>query len=191
MEETGGSGADIVIEAVGRPTSVIPRGKLEVLSRARKPTPKGWVGDALGQSATNTVEILRGLDGGLFGLFPLGGEGESFGGHKGYGLAVMVGILCASLQNGAFLKDLASKKSDGARQKQHIGHFFLALDIAAFGPVEEFRRTTGDILRALRTSRCAKGAERIFTAGEREWLNEQRIRVGGIPVNATLRRNVQ
>jgi len=172
-------------------TSVVPRGKLEVLSRAEKPTPEGWVGDQHGQTATDTNAILRGLGGGLFGLYPLGGEGESCGGHKGYGLATVVEILSASLQRGAFLKDLASTKSDGSQQKQNIGHFFLALDIEAFGPVDEFLHTTGDILRGLRTSRHADGAEQIFTAGEKEWLNERRIRVEGIPINRNLQRDLR
>jgi L-2-hydroxycarboxylate dehydrogenase (NAD+) len=172
-------------------TSVVPRGKLEVLSREEKPTPKGWVGDASGQPATDTNRILQGLDQGLFGLFPLGGDGEFHGGHKGYGLATVVEILCASLQHGAFLKDVASKRPDGSHRVQNIGHFFLALDIAAFGPVEEFRRTTGDILRTLRSAKRAEGADRIFTAGEKEWLNEQRIREEGIPVNANLQRDLR
>ena len=104
---------------------------------------------------------------------------------------MVVEILCASLQRGAFLKDLASTKSDGSQQKQNIGHFFLALDIEAFGPADEFLRTTGDILRELRTSRRADGAEQIFTAGEKEWLNERRIQIEGIPINPNLQRNLR
>ena len=172
-------------------TSIVPRGKLEVLSRAEKPTPAGWVGNQHGRSATDTDEILGGMNAGRFGLFPLGGAGESFGGHKGYGLAILVEVLCASLQSGAFLKDLASKKPDGSTRKQNLGHFFLAIDIAAFGPVDEFRRTTGDIVRQLRAARRAEGEERIYTAGEKEWENEARVRREGIPVNPNLRRNLE
>ena len=172
-------------------TSVVPRGKLEVLSRAERPVPKGWVGNRSGQPATDAAEILGGLNAGLFGLFPLGGPGEGHGGHKGYGLATAIEILCASLQRGAFLKDLASTRPDGSLRKQNIGHFFLALDIEAFGSTDEFRKTTGDILRELRASRPAGGSERIYTAGEKEWLNERRIRVEGIPVNPNLQRDLR
>jgi len=171
-------------------TSIVPRGKLEVLSRAEEPTPQGWVGDHAGQPACDTNAILNGLGEGTFGLFPLGGAGESFGGHKGYGLATVVEILCASLQHGAFLKDLSSKGADGALRKQQIGHFFLAIDIAAFEPVDAFRKRTGDILRALRASRQMEGVERIYTAGEKEWESEARIRRQGIPVNPNLRRTL-
>ncbi len=168
-------------------TSVVPRGKLEVLSRAERPTPVGWVGDAHGRPATETNEILNGFNDGLFGLYPLGGEGEFFGGHKGYGLATMVEILCASLQGGAYLKDLASQNPDGSVRKQNLGHFFLAIDIATFDSPDEFRRTTGSILRQLRASRRVGDQDRIFTAGEKEWENEARIRDQGIPVNSNLR----
>ena len=172
-------------------TSIVPRGKLEVLSRAEKPTPAGWVGDQFGRDATDTNEILSGLNQGLFGLFSLGGAGESLSGHKGYGLAILVEILCASLQGGAFLKDLASRKPDGSTRKQNLGHFFLAIDVGAFGSVDEFRRTTGDIVRQLRAARRAEGEERIYTAGEKEWENEARVRREGIPVNPNLRRNLE
>ncbi len=167
-------------------TSVVPRGKLEVLSRAEKPTPEGWVGDRHGRSATDTDAILGGLNRGLFGLFPLGGPGEEGGGHKGYGLATMVEVLCASLQGGSFLKDLASTRPDGSIRKQNLGHFFLALDIAAFGPVDDFRQITGDIVRTLRSSRRGDGANRIYTAGEKEWENERRIREAGVLINSNL-----
>jgi LDH2 family malate/lactate/ureidoglycolate dehydrogenase len=172
-------------------TSVVPRGKLEVLSRAEEPTPAGWVGDRSGSDATDTDEILHGLNDGLFGLYPLGGAGESFGGHKGYGLATIVEILCASLQGGAFLKDLASRHPDGSVRKQNLGHFFLAIDIAAFGPPESFREITGNIVRRLRAAPRVEGEERIYTAGEKEWENESRIREQGIPVNPNLRCNLE
>jgi len=172
-------------------TSIVPRGKLEVLSRAEKPTPVGWAGDRYGRSVTDTDEILVGLSNGLFGLLPLGGAGEFLGGHKGYGLAIMVEILCASLQGGAFLKDLASRKPDGSMRKQNLGHFFLAIDIAAFGSVDAFRRTSGDIVRGLRAARRAEGDDRIYTAGEKEWENEARVCREGIPVNPNLRRNLE
>ena len=167
-------------------TSVVPRGKLEVLSRAEKATPAGWVGGRDGKPATDTEAILGGLNAGLYGLFPLGGPGEKSGGHKGYGLATIVEILCASLQGGAFLLDLASARPDGTLRKQNLGHFLLAIDIEAFGPIDEFRRTTGEILRSLRGARRADGAERIYTAGEKEWENERRIREEGVPVNPNL-----
>ncbi|MGQ9518066.1 MAG: Ldh family oxidoreductase, partial [Anaerolineae bacterium] len=86
-------------------TSITQRGKIEVLEREEKPAPAGWIINAKGDPVTDPTTILRELDAGNVALLPLGGAGELMGGHKGYGLAVMVEILSASLQGGAFLKD--------------------------------------------------------------------------------------
>ncbi|MEW5827132.1 MAG: Ldh family oxidoreductase [Candidatus Bipolaricaulota bacterium] len=166
-------------------TSAVPRGKLEVASRAGQSMPEGWAATSDGRPSTDTDAVLAGIDAGAYGLLPLGGWGEILGGHKGYGLATMVEILSASLQAGPFLKDLASAGADGSARKQAIGHFFFALDVAAFEDLDAFRKRTGDILRALRSSKPL-GGERIYTAGEKEWENEQRVLSRGIPVNRKL-----
>jgi len=167
-------------------TSVVPRGKLEVLSRAGKAIPTGWVGDPAGNAATDTDVVLAGLNAGEYGLLPLGGLGELLSGHKGYGLATVVEILSASLQAGVFLKDLASFAPDGSARKQQLGHFFLAIDVAAFDEPAAFKKRTGDILRALRATRKVPGHDRIFTAGEKEWEAEGRILARGVPINPKL-----
>lgn len=171
-------------------TSVAPRGKLEVLARAGKPIPEGWVGDTEGRPATDTNAVLAGLNEGAYGLLPLGGLGEFLSGHKGYGLAILVEILSASLQAGAFLKDLASFAPDGAPRKQQLGHFFLAMDVAAFDEPAAFKRRTGDILRALRSAKGVPGQDRIFTAGEKEWEAEGEILACGIPINRKLQEDL-
>lgn len=172
-------------------TSITQRGKIEVLARAEKPTPAGWVIDRQGNLATDTLAILRGIPKGEYAFLPLGGVGEEMGGHKGYGLATMIEILCAALQSGAFLKDLSGFDAEGNPRPHQLGHFFLALDIGHFVPLEEFKRTAGSILRALRASAKAPGAERIYTAGEKAYLREQRIRAQGVPINPRLRRNLR
>jgi len=171
-------------------TSVVPRGKLEVFSRAGKPLPPGWVIDKEGDIATDTDAILKGINAGEFGLLPLGGPGETFSGHKGYGLAMIVEILSASLQAGYFLKDLASFAPDGSARKQRLGHFFMAIDIASFTDPGEFRRTTGEILRKLRSSRKIPNENRIYTAGEKEWEKERETAVNGVPIDDKLRRTL-
>jgi len=167
-------------------TSVVPRGKLEVLSRASKPLPPGWVVDKQGDMATDTDAVLEGLNAGEFGLLPLGGLGETFSGHKGYGLATIVEILSAGLQAGYFLQDLASFAPDGSPRKQRLGHFFMAIDIGVFTDPATFKRTTGDILRRLRASRKLPKESRIYTAGEKEWEREKETAVHGIPINRKL-----
>ncbi len=167
-------------------TSVVPRGKLEVLSRAGTPLPPGWVIDRGGGIATDTDAVLEGLNAGEFGLLPLGGAGETLSGHKGYGFATIVEILSASLQAGCSLQELASFAPDGSPRKQRLGHFFLVIDIGVFTDPTSFRKTTGEILRRLRASRKLPGADRIYTAGEKECERERETASHGIPINPKL-----
>ena len=80
---------------------------------------------------------------------------------------------------------------DGSARPYMLGHFFLALDVAHFVPLEASRRTTGEIMRALQSSRKETGQERIYVAGEKEYENSQRIREAGVPVNRSLRAELQ
>jgi len=172
-------------------TSITQRGKIEVLERAEKAVPEGWVVRADGQPTSDAGALLRGFDAAAAALLPLGGAGERLAGHKGFGLATMVEILSASLQAGAFQKDLLGVAPDGSRRPYMLGHFFLAVDIAHFIPLEESRRITGQILRNLQGSRKEVGAGRIYVAGEKEYEIEQQRRRTGIPLNRSLRKELR
>lgn len=150
-------------------TSIIQRGKVEQWDREGKPMAPGLVIDHEGRTKTDPSEVLRGLIDGTCALAPLGGLGEGTGGYKGYGFATVVEILSASLQQGAFLQQL-SGFADGRKVPHRLGHFFIAIDIESFTDLASFKRTTGDILRELRASKKAPGAERIYTCGEKEHL---------------------
>jgi L-2-hydroxycarboxylate dehydrogenase (NAD+) len=124
-------------------------------------------------------------------MLPLGGAGEETGGYKGYSLSTMVEILCASLGAGAFMKDLLGFAPDGSRRPYMLGHFFLAIDIAHFLPLELSKQITGQIVRDLQNARKAPGEARIYVAGEKEHERQELVRERGIPVNQNLRRDLQ
>ncbi len=172
-------------------TPITQRGKIEVAARAEKPVPEGWVIDAAGKPMTDPVRILADLGKAQAALLPLGGAGEQFAGYKGYSLGVVVEILSASLSGGAFMKDLLGFAEDGSRRPYMLGHFFLAVDIEHFIPLEVSRRITGQIMRDLQNSRKEPGQERIYVAGEKEWEVEEVVRERGVPVNPNLERELQ
>jgi L-2-hydroxycarboxylate dehydrogenase (NAD+) len=172
-------------------TSIIQRGKVEVLARAGKPVTEGWVIDEQGQPMSDPEKILRDMGQATAALLPLGGAGEEFAGYKGYDLATMVEILSAALCGGMFMKDLLGFAEDGSRRPYMLGHFFLALDIEHFVPLEVSRRITGGIMRALQNARKAPGQARIYVAGEKEYEQEKVVRERGVPVNRNLRRELQ
>lgn len=171
-------------------TSVTQRGKIEVYAREGKETSSGLVIDQESRYLTDSKAILEMLTKGTAALVPIGGTGEETGGYKGYGYATVVEILSAALQGGAFLKALLGIEN-GKKVPYQLGHFFMAIDISAFTEPESFKKTTGDILRELRASKKAPGAERIYTAGEKEHLCMQERSKLGIPVNQELQDEIK
>jgi L-2-hydroxycarboxylate dehydrogenase (NAD+) len=167
-------------------TSITQRGKIEVLARAEEPVPEGWVVDAQGNSLTSPHEALEGLSEATAALLPLGGAGESLAGYKGYSLAALVEILSAGLSGGPFMKDLLGFAEDGSRRPYMLGHFFLAIDVEHFVPLDTFRGIVGGIMRGLQSARRLPGEERIYVAGEKEYEMERQVRQRGVPVNPNL-----
>jgi len=172
-------------------TSICQRGKIEVADRAEKPVPEGWVIDADGNPMTDAPTILQNFNDATAALLPLGGAGEAMAGYKGYGLAVMVEILSAALSGGAFMKDILGFNEDGSLRPFMVGHFFLAIDVEHLLPLDVFRSITGGIMRDLQNARKAPGQERIYVAGEKEYLKIQERTQKGIPINPNLRLELQ
>lgn len=171
-------------------TSISQRGKIEHYARINKEMPIGWVIDENGDPVTDPQIALKGFNTGKCALAPLGGIGEELGGYKGYGYATVVEILSAALQGGSFLNQLSGVGPDGKPQPHKLGHFFIAVDINAFIDADEFKKITGDILRELRASKKAKGAERIYTAGEKEYLAFLERSNTGVPLNENVMKSL-
>lgn len=171
-------------------TSIVQRGKVEYYAREGKPTPAGMVVSEEGEALTDSDEILQRLVDGTAALAPLGGIGEELCGYKGYGYAAVVEILSAALSAGPFMKALTGVSADGKPQMYHLGHFFFVVNPDFFVGLDEFKKTAGDICRALRASRKAPGAERIYTAGEKEWLTWCERKGKGVPVGEAVQKEI-
>lgn len=171
-------------------TSATQRGMIEKYAREGKELPKGWVIDHLGYSETDPQKVLKDLIKGSAALTPLGGIGEEMGGHKGYGYATVVEILSSALHAGPYLKALNGIDGNGNKMPYSLGHFFIAIDIEHFIELEKFRKHTGDILRKLRNSQKAPGHDRIYTAGEKEYLIYQEYKDKGAPINDVIMRQI-
>jgi L-2-hydroxycarboxylate dehydrogenase (NAD+) len=164
-------------------TSTVPRGKLEVYDRLEKDLPIGWATDERGLDTTDPGKVLDNLKtraGG--GLLPLGGAGELLGGHKGYGLALLVDILCGVLPGAGYANTIYPKTPEGRPLPADVGHFFGALRIDGFRPLDEFRATMDDIIRRLKKSAKAQGQPRIYIHGEKEQEETGRRTAEGIPL---------
>jgi len=170
-------------------TSVTQRGKLEYYDRTGRAIPAGWAIGRDGRTRTDTHGILEDMPRGRAALLPLGGAGEETAGYKGYGYATVVEILSSALQAGNYMQALSGWR-DGKRAPIELGHFFIAVDVRPFIDPDEFRRRAGEILRALRQSEKSAGAERIYTAGEKEHLAWLERKKRGIPLPAGVQRDM-
>jgi len=168
-------------------TSTVPRGKLETYDRQEKAMPLGWATDEKGIPTTDAHRVLdnfRARRGG--GLLPLGGAGELFSGHKGYGLALLVDILSAVLPGAAYANMVYPKTPQGKPLPANLGHFFGAINVEAFRSVDGFKSAMDDLIRRLKNSPKAEGANRIYIHGEKEYEEAERRTKDGIPLDAKI-----
>lgn len=160
-------------------TTVVTLGKVEVYNKRGKPMPEGWTIDGEGRPCSDAHRMNQSiLAGELGGILPLGGEGETTSGHKGYGLAIMVEALTGVLAQGMLSPEMCGAHGD------HTSHFFMAFDPAMFGDPADIRARMSGYLQALRDSEKAPGYARIYTPGEKAHEAQKDRLQNGIPVEA-------
>jgi LDH2 family malate/lactate/ureidoglycolate dehydrogenase len=161
-------------------TTVVTRGKIEVYEREGKPLPAGWAVGIRGRGTSDAHQLLEDMlyqRGG--GILPLGGEGELFGGHKGYGLAEVVDIMTAILSGGAFGQSVVDSQATSAR----VCHFFGAIRLDLFRDPEEIKSDMDRLLDELERAEPAEGCERVYYAGLKEHEAEAESVRLGVPIS--------
>ena len=161
-------------------TSAVAYGKIEIALRKREPVPKGWIVDKYGRDTTNPQDMI---DGGA--QLPLGSERE-MGGHKGYGLASMVDILCCVLSGanwGPFAPPFALRQEipEGS-VGQGIGHFFGAMEIDGFIDKDAFKKQIDEWIHVFRSTKPAPGTNGPLIPGDPEREAEAIRSKEGIPL---------
>ena len=155
-------------------------GKIEMARRAGSPIPLRWAADRNGAPTTDPNAMIEGG-----ALLPLGSDREG-GGHKGYGLALMVDVLSAVLSGanwGPFVPPFALRQEIPTRSVgKGIGHFFGALRIDAFIDPDEFKSQIDDVVRTLRRTRPAPGTGGPLIPGDPEREAEATRSRDGIPL---------
>lgn len=157
-------------------TSTITRGRIEVAARRGEQLQPSWAIDGGGHPATTPEAALDGA------LLPLGGTEEQ-GGHKGYGLTLLVDILTGVLGGG-----VAGPQIVPLFSPQHgaadLGHTFVVIDPGAIdepGAFEARLEHEIDLLTAARTAADAPG--RVLMPGEPEAQAEQRSAERGVALD--------
>lgn len=158
-------------------TSVTAYGKVKTKAQRGEPMPEGWMIDALGRPLTDPKRAEEGF------LLPIGG-------YKGYGLALIFGLLAGTLNGAAFGRDVIDFNKDD-KTPTNTGQVIVALDIARFSSVESFKRKVDQVIRDFRNSQRMAGVDRIRLPGEQShatWLERS---VAGVPMNDTLFKHLQ
>lgn len=164
--------------ALDMATTTVAVGKLNIARRLGKAIPAGWALDADGAPETDGAAAYAARR-----LTPLGGDRDR-GGHKGYGLATMVEILCAVL-NGAW-SDGPGPDGRPQRTKHDVGHFFLAIDPALVRADGEFEADLDRMIDMLRATPPVDPAQPVLVAGDPEVAATADRRENGVPVAETL-----
>lgn len=161
-------------------TSAVAVGKVETALREGRPIPGGWVSEAGDPPRLDDNDILT------FEapLLPLGGEGVQTGGHKGYGLSLMVELLCGALAGSTLSDRIAGAAGDAPPA---MGHFMGAIDMGGFREPRLVQSDMSATFEVLRDSPKAPGNNRILIHGEPESEAERQSESRGIPVTPAVR----
>jgi len=148
-------------------TTTAAAGKLELAARLEKSIPTGWALDEKAEPTHDPRVAQKARR-----LLPLGGSRDN-GSHKGYGLAILVEILC-----GVLTGTLTALNAD----QDPRGHFFGAIRVDAFRPVTEFKRDMDRLIRELKSSPPIQGQNRVYVAGEIEFETAEERAERGVPL---------
>ena len=155
-------------------TSIAPEGKIRALRTAGKSLPAGWAIDHDGRPITNPAE--------LYG--PPRGAILPFGGHKGFGLALLVDALAGGLSGAGCCAD-----AQAPLEGHGDGVLFVAIRPNAFGV--DFSRQIQQLISHVKSSPPAPGVSEILVPGELEFRRRQRYQREGIPVDDEVWRAVE
>jgi LDH2 family malate/lactate/ureidoglycolate dehydrogenase len=147
--------------------SAVAAGKVGAALERGEPIPDTWLVDENGVPTTDAAAYPNRAT-----LLPMGG-------HKGYGLAVMVEVLAAVLTGASITRDVKSWVLEPDKVTDE-GHAFIAIDIGAMMPRHLFQERVEAMARGIRDSPKAKGAARIYLPGEKEWESREEAMRNGI-----------
>jgi LDH2 family malate/lactate/ureidoglycolate dehydrogenase len=160
--------------------SAVARGRVRAMARDGIPIPLGWAIDKDGRETTDGREAMEGA------VLPIGG-------YKGYGMAVVNEVLAGPLVGALFSfeiarsiqRDAATELSDKTQKAWACGHWLAAIDLSRIVSPDEFKQRVDELIRTLRDSPLAEGAERVYLPGEIEHERKIERRREGIPLPAS------
>ena len=157
-------------------TTVVAYGKVKAKAQRAEMMPEGWMIDREGRPLTDPARANEGF------LLPIGG-------YKGYGLALIFGLLAGTLNGAAMGKDVIDFNADDS-SATNTGQAIVAIDVAAFGDVGAFKADVDKLVRDLRGGRRMSGVDRIWLPGEQSHAKRIAYTRDGIPLAPALLRSL-
>jgi LDH2 family malate/lactate/ureidoglycolate dehydrogenase len=161
-------------------TTVAAYGKVKTKALRGETMPEGWMVDREGKPLTDPKRAEEGM------LLPLGGMEA---GYKGYGLALIIGLLAGTLGGAAMGRQVIDFNHDDS-SVTNTGQAIAAINLAAFGGVDAFKTSVDGLIRDLRGSSRMPGVERILVPGERSHETRAIRTANGIPIDPALLRGL-
>ena len=161
-----GEEAPVVLDMA---TTVAAYGKVKAKAKRGEMMPEGWMIDRQGKPLLDPNRSDEGF------LLPIGG-------HKGYGLALMVGILAGKLNGAAMGRDVVDFNKDHTTPT-NTGQAILVIDLAAFGDPAQFASGMDELIRDIRNSEKLPGTDRIWLPGEQSHGRRLAYQREGIPIS--------
>jgi LDH2 family malate/lactate/ureidoglycolate dehydrogenase len=153
-------------------TTVAAYGKVKTKAQRGETMPEGWMMDRSGQPLTDPKRANEGF------LLPIGG-------YKGYGLALIFGMLAGTLNGAAMGRDVVDFNADDTTPT-NTGHAIVAISVEAFQPLAEFKAAVDALVRDIRGSKRLPGVDRIWLPGEQSIIKRAERATLGIPMPAAL-----
>jgi LDH2 family malate/lactate/ureidoglycolate dehydrogenase len=147
--------------------SVAPRGKIGLAVAEGKPLPPGWILDRFGRPSTDLADLAAGL-------------GMPIGGHKGYGLALVLEVLAGVLSGAGFSADHSRDKLHGSLRGPDYGHFFMAIDPQRSMPTTEFVARVDRMIEQTKNGERAEHVDEILIPGEMELRARDQSLIEGV-----------
>jgi L-2-hydroxycarboxylate dehydrogenase (NAD+) len=157
-------------------TTVAAYGKVKTKALRGEMMPEGWMIDRTGKPLTDPKRADEGM------LLPLGGMEA---GYKGFGLAMIIGLIAGTLGGAAMGKDVIDFNHDDD-SVTNTGQAICAINVSAFGDVDTFKAAVDTLVRDLHHSKRMPGVERISLPGERSAETRQTRARDGIPIAPAL-----
>jgi LDH2 family malate/lactate/ureidoglycolate dehydrogenase len=153
-------------------TTVAAYGKVKTKAQRGEMMPEGWMMDRKGQPLTDPKRSNEGF------LLPIGG-------YKGYGLALIIGLLAGTLNGAAMGKEVVDFNADDVTPT-NTGHVIVAINISSFQPVAEFKTRVDTLVRDIRNSARLPGVDHIHIPGDGSYAMRSDRLANGIPLPPAL-----